>query len=169
MTLRKHWLYSVSINTSSYTIVLTRMVAYMIQTFFRVAPSCRACQYLIQCLTLCFAFIYINIDSRYMVTWYVDNVNFNELPWIYYYFHWKSNLLTKILYYEPCGNRWTHHAWSQLGSRDKSTWRKRGQPTRDQRSKSRWSKVVQLVTIGTITIFGAWKFALPTLLAPLLL
>ena len=52
-------------------------------------------------------------DSRYMVTWHIYNINFNKLLWNYefsvtkIYFHWKSDLLTQILYYknlEPYGS-----------------------------------------------------------------
>ena len=34
---------SVSINSYQYAIVLTHVIACMLQTFFNVAPSCRAC------------------------------------------------------------------------------------------------------------------------------
>ena len=59
-------------------------------------------------------------DSRYSYTWYVHNIKFNKLLWNYefiftkIYFHWKSDLFTKFLYYEnlePYGIRQMLKAW----------------------------------------------------------
>ena len=78
----------------------------MLQTFLDVAPSCCAYEFSIQGLALCIAFMYIISDSCYMITWYVDNINFNELLWNYKFIYYKNllplkiRLSKKILYYE---------------------------------------------------------------------
>ena len=71
----------------------------MLQTFFDLAPSCRLCQFFIQNLPLCFAFIYIISNSHFIVTWYstyVDNINFNELLWNYKFIYYENLLSLKI-------------------------------------------------------------------------
>ena len=74
----------------------------MLQTFFNVAPSCRACQLFIQGLALPFALlataiiwscgVYINIILSLTNCYGITNLFFMKI--------WKSDLFTKILYYE---------------------------------------------------------------------
>ena len=87
---------AMSFNQYQYAIILTHVIACMLQTFCNVAPSSHACQFFIQGLALRYAFIYIISNSCYMVTWYVDNINFNKLLWNYEFMYCKNLLSLKI-------------------------------------------------------------------------
>ena len=110
VTYRKYWRsrqgYSLSVNTTEYAIVLTRVAtcdSLHVTNLLRCCSQlpCMPTLHSKPCATLLCQYY---SDSHYMVTWYVHNINFNELLWNYEFIIYK-NLLSSDLFKTKIWNR----------------------------------------------------------------